>query len=67
MRSSIDSNPSVGEMSRKKLEIMISAEFDPINLTKLYRTHSGAVMQQRSIPHLISDGRATTDTTIVDN
>jgi hypothetical protein len=30
-------------------------------------THSGAEMQQRSIPHLISDGRATTDTTISDN
>jgi len=29
-------------------------------------THSGAVMQQRSIPPLISDERATTDTTIVD-
>jgi hypothetical protein len=31
------------------------------------RTRSGAVMQQRSIPHLISDHQATTDTTIVDN
>ena len=29
-------------------------------------TRSGAVTQQRSIPPLISDHRATTDTTIVD-
>jgi hypothetical protein len=44
MRSSIDSNPSVGEMSRKKLEIMISAEFDPINLTKLYQCALDAIL-----------------------
>jgi hypothetical protein len=48
---------------------MIGTEKIEINFkatpTKLYL--SGAVMQQRSIPHLISDGRATTDTTISDN
>jgi hypothetical protein len=36
-------------------------------ITSKARTHSGVVMQQRSIPHLSSDERATTDTTIIDN
>jgi hypothetical protein len=32
-RSSIDSDLFAGEMSRIKLEVMTSPEFDPINLT----------------------------------
>jgi type I restriction enzyme R subunit len=45
----------------------LSSEEVERNAALKKRTHSGVEMQQRSIPHLISDGRATTDTTIVDN
>jgi hypothetical protein len=56
------------EFNNESLPILHSDNGAPMrSFTLASSTHSGAVMQPRSIPHLISDHRATKDTTIVDN